>query len=112
MIAGNMPAVADYRLVEEIRNRQNDAVEDDYRIGMIEDYLEGRDMVCILELWKNALGESIKPSKRDSNDISLIMQAQPGWEKSKNPRRFPDFGRQTAWIRSKSTEDEDDFLPF
>ena len=112
MSAGNMPAVADYRLADKIRSRQNDAVEEDYRVGLIEDYLEGKEVVCILELWQNALGEPYKPGKKDSAEISLIMQAQPGWEKTEYPRRFPDFGRQRAWIKTKCTDEDDGFLPF
>lgn len=112
MIAGNMPAVADYRLVEEIRSRQNASVEDDYRVGMIEDYLEGRDVVCVLEIWQKALGESFKPSKKDSNEIALIMQTQSGWEKVNTPRRFVEYGNQRAWVRTKCTDEDDGFLPF
>ena len=112
MLGGEMPAVANRDLTDMIRSKQNESVEDDYRVGMIEDYLQDKDVVCILELWEQALKEPFKPSKRDSNEIALIMQNLSDWEKSENPRRFQDYGRQKAWVRTKNDKENDDFLPF
>lgn len=112
MLDGEMPAVANRDLTDMIRSKQNESVEDDYRVGMIEDYLQDKDVVCILELWEQALKEPFKPSKRDSNEIALIMQNLSDWEKSENPRRFQDYGRQKAWVRTKNDKENDDFLPF
>jgi Predicted P-loop ATPase and inactivated derivatives len=89
---GEMKPYADRRLIEEIRHQQNEATEDDYRVGLIQDYLVGKREVCALELWKNAIGnEFAKPSRKDSQEIGIIMQGFSEWkraEKSKKIRRI------------------------
>ena len=84
-----------------IREMQAAAVEDDYRVGMIEDYLTDKKEICVLEIWQRALkmSEFSKPSKKDSNEIGLIMQSMSGWEKQPAVKRFDDFGVQKWWMR-------------
>ena len=118
--AGNIPPYADRSLIGEIRLRQNEAVEDDYRVGLISDYLETHSEICVLEIWKNALrmGEFSKPTKKESNEIGIIMQGMEGWVKSSRVKRFADFGVQKYWYRADQAwaEDveamgDDDILP-
>ncbi|MBP5432161.1 VapE domain-containing protein [Ruminococcus sp.] len=107
-----MQPYAKHELIEIIRQKQSEAVEDDFRVGMIEDYLDGRDEVCILELWQQALknGET-KPSKKDSIDIALILSGSfPDWEKQPAVKRFPNYGIQKWWKCTKFTEYEDILL--
>jgi len=95
-----MPAFANRNIIDEIKKRQSDATEDDYRIGMIEDYLEtmNKKEICIMELWKNALrNEFSKPTKKDSNDIALILQNMENWVKCEKPKRVAEFGLQRIW---------------
>ena len=82
---------------------QSEAVEDDYRVGMIENYLEDKSKVCIIELWQQALkNENSNPSRKDSNDIALILQKNfPNWKRSTN-LRFPGYGPQKAWVREEN----------
>lgn len=110
---GNMKPYADRDLVNEIRKRQELAMEDDYRTGMIEEYLEDKNEICILELWQNALnmGTFSKPTKKDSMEIGLILQSFEGWEKQAKPRRFPNFGVQKWWRRVGEECEADDLLP-
>lgn len=118
--AGNMKPYADRALVSEIRLHQQGAVEDDYRDGMIQEYLDGRDEVCVLELWQKALkNEFSKPSKKDSNDIALILQSSGEWEREAKTRRVEGYGVQKVWRRTGNTcvsAFDDDFsigdLPF
>ena len=86
------------------------AVEDDYRVGMIRSYLDDKYTndsrngnacaVCAIDLWQEALKEYGKPSRKDSNEISIIMQSFTDWEKSKNTYRFAKYGAQRAWFKS------------
>lgn len=95
---GDMKPYANRDLISEIKRQQLHAVEDDYRDGLILEYLQGRDEICILEIWKNALGnEYSKPTKRDSNDISLILQSTQQWERAEKPKRLDKFGLQKIW---------------
>lgn len=104
---GEMKPYADRDLVTVIREMQAAAVEDDYRVGMIEDYLTDKTEICVLELWQNALnmGEFSKPSKKDSNEIGLIMQGFSDWVKQPNPKRFKQFGLQKWWRRGQDWTD-------
>ena len=99
---GEIPPYADRRLISEIREKQQDATEDDFRVGMIQSYLDGRHETCVLELWQNALGmsEYSKPAKKDSQEIGIIMQSMDGWEKQPKAKRFPGYGLQRWWART------------
>lgn len=107
---------ADRSLIQEIRKAQGQAVEDDYRIGLIQSYIENLDKVCVFELWKNALNnEFSKPTRRDSNDIALILQSIGGWERGKIERS--EYGNQLFWYRTTESKFQDlpeieDDMPF
>lgn len=114
---GQMPAVADKTLIHQIRLKQEEATEEDYRVGLIREYLEGRNEVCILELWQNALNNGVygKPRKNESNEIALIMQGFDDWQKLNKSKRTSDYGIQKVWFRiQKQIENniETDLEPF
>lgn len=95
-----LPPFPDPKLLSQITKEQAEAVEEDYRVGLIVDYLHGRDRVCGLDLWKNALlNEYTKPTPKDSREISTIMNNMPGWERCKKPEWFTGFGTQRYWQR-------------
>lgn len=98
---GQIQPYANRSLIGEIRERQAEATEDDYRVGMIQEYLSGKSEVCVLDLWKNALhnGDFSKPTKKDSNELSIIMQGFEGWEKATKVKRFGEFGVQKYWYK-------------
>lgn len=103
---GELHPYADRELVDVIKQMQSEATEDDYRTGMIESYLDGKKEVCVIELWKNALdNQNLKPTRKDSNEISLIMQDIPGWIKLEKSRRTNDFGVQKCWVREGEQRD-------
>ena len=112
---GELQPYADRRLLEDIRAKQEQAVEDDYRVGMIETYIKEKDKVCIMELWKFALdNEFSKPTRRESNEITLILQSIVGWERGK-VEYHSTFGNQMFWYRKeprKLPNIEDDDLEF
>lgn len=98
---GELKPYADRRLLDDIHKEQEKAVEDDYRIGMIESYLENKNKVCVMELWKVALHNDFsKPTRRDSNEITLILQKIGGWERGKI-EYHSEFGNQMFWYRIK-----------
>ena len=104
---GEMLPYASKNLLTDIKQHQQDAVEDDYRDGMILYYLNNSDVVsdevCILELWECALGNTYsKPSKKDSNEISLILQSTGEWERQEHTKRIGNYGVQKVWKRNNS----------
>ncbi len=105
---GELQPYADRRLLDTIRQKQEQAVEDDYRVGMIADYVSDKRSVCVMELWKYALkNEFSKPTRRDSNELTLILQSIGGWERGKI-RKHPEFGNQLMWDNENC---EDEILP-
>lgn len=98
---GKLEPYANREILSEIRAKQAQAVEDDYRTGMIEAYLKNRDKTCILELWQVALDNPYsKPTRRDSNDITLILQGLEGWERG-IVERYENYGTQLCWNKRK-----------
>ena len=110
---GKIAPFADRAIVQQIREAQSEAMEDDYRIGMIEDYLENKTETCVIDLWKNALhNEFSKPTKKDSTEIGLILCGMPGWKKCGYTKRFADFGVQKVWKKQETQNNlEDSDLP-
>ena len=98
---GTLQPVAKKELLEEIRAAQSEALEDDWRIGAIEQYLEDNkkapnSTVSVIELWHRALGEAeeSKPARKDSIEITQIVQNIPGWVRH-------DKSMMTAWGKQK-----------
>ena len=98
---GKLKPYADSTLSEVIKERQASATQDDYREGMIRDFLEGKEEVCIPMLWYEALGmrSDLKPTRKDSTEIGLIMQNCEGWVKQKKTKKFKDYSSQRYWKR-------------
>lgn len=100
-------------LLSAIRDAQEDATEDDWRIGAIRQYLDEaktrpEDMVCVIELWHNALNEppDSKPSRKDSIEISYIMNDMKGWHRHDKAKKLPKWGVQKVYVKDQ------DFFPF
>ena len=100
---GKLQPFARKEVLEQIRAAQEAAMEDDWRIGAIELYLEEQktktsDTVSVIELWHNALNEpeEAKPTRKDSIEITQIITNIPGWVQLPNPIRTK-WGRQKAF---------------
>lgn len=107
--------VLDKSLIEEVQYHQESALEDDYRVGMVTQYLNEKqdgETVCIIELWERALHESFKPNRKDSNELSLIMQNAPGWIKLSSPRKTATWGNQRCWVKISGQKRLREDLPF
>ena len=81
---------------------------------MIESYLESsaKTEVCILELYRNALGNFGNPDRRTSNEIADILRNGLGWSDSGNKtKRFGEFGTQRYFIKpTASSSDDEGFM--
>ena len=102
---GKLLPFADYKLADVFKQKQSKAVEDDYRIGMIERYLEDKTEVCGIQLWKFALENDNKtPTPKDFKAISQIMQQFPEWKRQEGKKYFSVGGRQRYWEKSPSQD--------
>ena len=88
---------------EEAQRLQNDSMADDGKAGIIAEYLEDRQRVCVLELWQKALGEQGRPQKWQSTEIIEIVLSLPGWERMKSTGRFGEYGIQKGLQKRKPT---------
>ena len=103
---GNLQPFAKKEILEQIRAAQEAAMEDDWRIGAIEQYLEDtkkrpNDTVTVIELWHNALNEpsESKPARADSIAITQIVTSLPGWTRS-SAKINTAWGRQKCFKKS------------
>lgn len=96
----DMKPFANRKLQREIQAMQKKAVEEDYRVDLIEDYLSNKFETCVLELWWRALNNPdwSKPSRKESNEIVLILQSTGEWESLEKPKRTQ-FGLVKCWVR-------------
>lgn len=83
---GDLQQYARKEVLEQIRAAQEAAMEDDWRIGAIEQYLEDSKKnpgatVSVIELWHAALNEpdESKPTRKDSIELTQIICNVPGW---------------------------------
>lgn len=97
---GKLQQYARKEVLEQIREAQEAAMEDDWRIGAIEQYLEDNKKsagatVSVVELWHLALNEpdESKPARKDSIEITQIISNMPGWVMGPN-KISTQWGRQ------------------
>ena len=108
-----MPNFAREDLVSEYRAAQENATQDDWRIGVIENYLMKKsigDFVCVRDIAVNALSPDkehpVILTPRDSKDIGIIMSKMDGWVKSEKREYTVDYGRQRGWTKTAVMEHE------
>ena len=93
-------------LPEEIREKaeeiQEKSLADDGKAGLIEAYLEGKNITCAIEIWREALGECGQPAKWQSIEINGILSKIDGWERMKSPTNMGKFGKQRGFRRCRT----------
>ena len=115
---GEMPPFANYKLLKEYQQHQDDAMEDDWRVGKIVSYLEHFPVgfkVCAIQLYKECLNpdNGTNPKLYESREIGQIMSKMPGWEKTSSMFYTDKYGRQRGWIKTESaTVNQEEELPF
>lgn len=105
--AGKMPNFADKKLLNEYRTAQDNAMQDDWRVGAIEAFLEQKsegEYTCVREICHRALSSNAdypkEPSLIESKDISAIVNKFPDWERV-GTRKIGNYGKQKAWKKIK-----------
>ena len=100
---GNLPAYPDPAIIDQMKQAQEYAMEDDWRVGAIRQYLDDQKIpanstVCVIEVWHNALNEPAerKPTRKDSIEIGRILNSMDGWVRNDKPVRTV-WGLQKVW---------------
>lgn len=86
-----------------VAEKQKNATEDDWRVGIIESFLADKTETCVLQIWSEALGMSDKPKRGQSLEIALILDGLENWEKGEGTRYMGDFKNQRFWKRKETT---------
>jgi predicted P-loop ATPase len=114
---GSMPTFANKALREQYMAAQNAAMEDDWRVGAVEHYLNSfpaESLVCVRQIKREALSVSREipqdPTPKESQEIGIIMNQFPEWEKQER-KYIPGYGRQRCWKKIIESETLDS-LPF
>jgi hypothetical protein len=106
------------------RQAQEDAMQDDWRVGAIVAFLEKKsvgDRTCIRELCHQALSPNPDfprdPGLIESKDIGMIMNRLPGWKRVNGSVQVGKYGKQRAWEKIEPTvldphDADQDGLPF
>lgn len=102
---------------EQLELHREDVVEEDVRVGLIENFLSRKevgDYTCILEIWQEVLApdnvSNSVPDRKVSYEIGQIISNLPDWEKCRNKdqnRWFSKYNSQRkAWIKVRSSKTE------
>ena len=85
-------ATPNAHLLQEIKAEQREAEVEDYRAGLIEEYIRDKKRVCILDLWRNCLHDRSVTvpdmQRRDSVEIGEILTNQLKWERGKSVKNY------------------------
>lgn len=86
---------------KDVVDAQNNAVEDDPKLGLVLDYLASKnvdDRVCAMEIFTNCFnGIKRNFSRLDAKEISRILSSLPDWQRKNSTHRFETFGTQRFW---------------
>ena len=114
---GEIPNFANKELREEYKAAQEDAMEDDWRVGSIEQFLDAQEVgtyVCVQQIKREALSPSKEFPQdlisKESQEISTLMGKFLGWEKV-GKHYVRDYGQQRCW-QKKGESKNADILPF
>ncbi|MFV0527739.1 MAG: VapE domain-containing protein [Lachnospiraceae bacterium] len=99
-------------LSDFVESTQNQYMEEDVRVGIIQEWLDTSDMsrVCVAMLFEKALGNANeKPSKYESTELHSIMtNSITGWTKLTNSNggraRCGGYGVQICYERSRADD--------
>ena len=105
-----MMPFADRRLLKTYQEAQDNAMQDDWRVGAITAFLERKnpgELTCVRELCHRALypDQQKEPTFSESKDIGMIMNKASGWERV-GVRKIGTYGSQKCWRKIEQQEDK------
>lgn len=99
-----MMPFADRRLLKTYQEAQDNAMQDDWRVGAIQLFLAKKlpgELTCVREVCHRALSPNPdfpkEPSLVESKDIGKILNLLPDWERVNGARNVGIYGKQKCW---------------
>lgn len=84
---------------------QKPFMQEDTWTGLIQEWLDHTtsDVVCVQQIYNEALKEFEKPRNSEAREIGQIMNGTiSGWKAYPNPRNIPGYGKQRGWMRGET----------
>ena len=107
-----MMPFADRRLLKTYQEAQDNAMQDDWRVGAIQVFLNRKlpgELTCVREVCHRALSPNPdfpkEPSLIESKDIGKILNLLPDWERVNGARNVGIYGKQKCWRKLGDLED-------
>ena len=107
----SMQPFADRKLLNVYQEVQDNAMQDDWRVGAIQAFLDRKnpgELTCVREVCHRALSPNPdfpkEPSLVESKDIGKILNRFKDWERVSSPRIVGMYGRQRCWIKKEQNE--------
>lgn len=100
-----MQPFADRKLLDKFREAQENAMQDDWRVGAIEAFLERKnpgELTCVRELFHRALYPDLpkEPTFSEAKDVGKIMNRLKGWSRL-GVRKVGMYGKQNCWKKEE-----------
>ena len=115
-----MPNFADRKLVSVYREVQENAMQDDWRVGAIKDFLDRKlpgELTCVREVCHRALSPNPdfpkEPTLAESKDLGRIINKLKDWERVDGSRKIGNYGSQRCWRKkdgASTTPPEEPFV--
>ena len=116
----SMQPFANRSMTNEYQAAQENAMQDDWRVGAIAAFLDRKnpgELTCVREVCHRALSPNPdfpkEPSLVESKDIGKILNRLPGWERVNGARNVGTYGKQKCWKKKEvEMNDSADEKPF
>lgn len=107
-----MRPYADKTLLSAYTEAQENAMQDDWRVGAIKAFLDRKspgELTCVREVCHRALSPNPdfpkEPSLIESKDIGKILNRFDDWERVNGPRIVGMYGKQKCWKKIDTGEE-------
>ena len=98
-------------LIKLANEAQENALQDDWRVGAIESFLERKnagEITCVREVSHRALSPNPDipkdPTLVEAKDIGQILDRMKGWKRCKSARMCGIYGKQRCWEKIGDAE--------
>ena len=108
-----MQPFADRKLLDKYQEAQENAMQDDWRVGAIQEFLDKKlpgELTCVRELCHRALSPNPdfpkEPTLVESKDIGKIMNRLKDWERCRSMRVVGNYGKQRCWQKKEKNDEQ------
>lgn len=90
---GEISPVFNKELIHHLEEAREQAEQYDYRVEVISDFLEDKNVCCVQQVAEKALKMSLPLSRKESNEIVELILRVKGWQRGKGTKRIEGYGK-------------------